>query len=44
MLDRRMDAGVSSNSDKELLNARIEQVSSDIILAKNKFKVANFAT
>lgn len=39
MLDRRMDAGVSSNSDKDLLSARIEQVSSDMILAKNKFKV-----
>lgn len=40
MLDRRMDAGVSSNSDKDLLNARIEQISSDMILAKNRFKVA----
>lgn len=40
MLDRRMDAGVSSNSDKDLLSARIEQISSDMILAKNRFKVA----
>ena len=40
MLDRRMDAGVSSNSDKDLLNARIEQINSDMIMAKNKYKVA----
>ena len=40
MLDRRMDAGVSSNSDKDLLNARIEQINSDmIIITKDeKFK------
>ena len=35
MLDRRMDAGISSNSDKELLNARIEQINSEMLLAKN---------
>lgn len=40
MLDRRMDAVVSSNSDKDLLNARIEQINSDMIMAKNKYKVA----
>lgn len=40
MLDRRMDAGVSSNSDKDLLKARIEQINSDMIVAKNKYKVA----
>lgn len=40
MLDRRMDAGVSSNSDKDLLNARIEQINSDMIVAKNRYKVA----
>ena len=40
MLDRRMEAGVSSNSDKDLLSARIEQINSDMILAKNRFKVA----
>ena len=40
MLDRRMEAGVSSNSDKDLLNARVEQIKSDMILAKNRFKVA----
>ena len=40
MLDRRMDAGVSSNSDKDLLNARIEQINSDMIMAKNRYKVA----
>ena len=40
MLDRRMEVGVSSTSDKDLLSARIEQVSSDKMLAKNKYKVA----
>ena len=40
MLDRRMEAGVSALSDKELLSARIEQINSDMILAKNRFKVA----
>jgi len=40
MIDRRMDAGVSSNSDKDLLNARIEQINSDMIMAKNRYKVA----
>lgn len=40
MLTRRMEAGVSSNSDKDLLSARIEQINSDMILAKNRFKVA----
>ncbi len=41
MLERRMEAGVSSNSDQDLLKARIEQINSDMILAKNRFKVAN---
>ena len=41
MLDRRMDAGISSNSDKDLLNARIEQINSEILLAKNRYKIAS---
>lgn len=41
MLDRRMDAGISSNSDKYLLNARIEQINSEILLAKNRYKIAS---
>ncbi|MDN5102574.1 TolC family protein [Aliarcobacter butzleri] len=40
MLSRRIEAGVSSTSDNELLNARIEQINSDMILTKNKYKVA----
>lgn len=40
MIDRRMDAGISSNSDKDLLSARIEQINSDMIMAKNRYKVA----
>lgn len=40
MLNRRMDAGISSNSDKNLLNARIEQINSEIMLAKNRYKVS----
>lgn len=40
MLKRRMNAGVSSSSDKDLLNARIEQINSDMLLAKNRYKVA----
>ena len=40
MLNRRIDAGVSSQSDKDLLNARIEQINSDIALANNRYKVA----
>lgn len=39
MLNRRLDAGISTNSDKDLLNARIEQINSDMIMAKNKYKV-----
>ncbi len=41
MLDRRMDAGISSNSDKELLNARIEQINSEMLLAKNRYRIAS---
>ena len=40
MLNRRMEAGVSSNSDKNLLNARIEQINSEIMLAQNRYKTS----
>ena len=40
MLERRIDSGVSSTSDNELLNARIKQIKSDLILAKNRNKIA----
>lgn len=40
MLKRRIDSGVSSTSDNELLNARIQQTKSDLILAENRHKVA----
>lgn len=40
MLSRRMEAGISSASDKELLKARIEQINSDMVLAQNRYKVS----
>lgn len=40
MLTRRIEAGISSDSDKNLLNARIEQINSEIMLAKNRYKVS----
>lgn len=40
MLNRRMEAGVSSNTDKNLLNARIEQINSEIMLAQNRYKTS----
>ena len=40
MLERRMDAGVSSSSDESLLQSRIEQINSDMASAKNRYKVA----
>ncbi len=40
MLDRRREAGISSDSDKNLLNARIEQINSEIMLANNRYKVS----
>ncbi len=40
MINRRIDAGVSSNSDKDLLNARLEQIKSDLIMAQNRHKVS----
>jgi adhesin transport system outer membrane protein len=41
MLDRRVDAGVSSKTDKELINSRIKQIDSDLIVAKNQYKVSH---
>jgi adhesin transport system outer membrane protein len=40
MLDRFMDAGELSLSDKNLLNSRISHISSDLIITKAKHKVA----
>lgn len=40
MLDRRMDAGISSVSDKDLLSARIAQTQNDLEIAKNKHTVS----
>ena len=40
MLQRRINSGVSSDSDNELLKARIQQIKSDLVLAKNRQKVA----
>lgn len=39
MLARRIDSGVSSTGDKELLNARIEQINSDMLLTGNRLKI-----
>ncbi|RXI37608.1 hypothetical protein CRU99_11670 [Malaciobacter mytili] len=40
MLERRIDSGISSTSDSELLKARIQQIRSDLILAQNRLKVS----
>ncbi len=40
MLERRIEAGVSSESDRELLSARIAQIDSDIITAQAKYQMA----
>lgn len=40
MLDRRLVAGVSSQSDKELLDARIAQINSDLLSVEAKQRVA----
>ena len=38
MLDRRIEAGISATSDKELLNARISQIDADLMIAqRNNF-------
>jgi adhesin transport system outer membrane protein len=40
MLDRFMQAGELSQTDKNLLNSRIASISSDLIITKSKHKVA----
>jgi len=40
MLDRRIEAGVSSESDRELLNARIAQIDSDIMTAQSQYQMS----
>lgn len=40
MLKRRINSGISSSSDNQLLSARIQQTQSDLVLAKNKYKVS----
>lgn len=40
MLNRRVAAGVSSESDRDLLSARIAQIDGDIITAKARYQMA----
>ena len=40
MLDKRMEAGVSSESDGELLDSRIFQIESDLIMAESRYEMA----
>mgnify|MGYP001172779868 CR=1 FL=1 len=40
MLERRIEAGVSSESDRELLHARIAQIDADLMLAQSKYDMA----
>jgi adhesin transport system outer membrane protein len=40
MLERRISAGASSRADKELLNSRIAQIDSDLMIAISKYEVA----
>lgn len=40
MLNRRIEAGVSSESDRELLNARIAQIDSDIMMAQSRYQMS----
>ncbi|MGE4444597.1 MAG: TolC family protein [Candidatus Altimarinota bacterium] len=40
MIDRRISAGVSSSSDKRLLESRLTQIKSDLISSENKEKTA----
>jgi adhesin transport system outer membrane protein len=40
MLERRVEAGVSSVADQELLNSRIKAVNSDIVNTKNRYLIA----
>lgn len=40
MLSRRIEAGVSSVADSELLRARLSQINADLVVAKSKQKTA----
>ena len=40
MVERRVFAGASSRTDKELLNSRIAQINSDLMIARSKYSVA----
>lgn len=40
MLDKRIDAGVSSESDRELLNSRIAQINADLITAQARYEMS----
>ena len=40
MLKRRISSGISTPSDNELLKARIQHTQSDLLLAKNRYKVS----
>jgi len=40
MLDRRIEAGISATSDRELLNARISQIDADLMIAQSRYDMA----
>ena len=40
MLERRVEAGVSSESDQALIDARMSQIEGDIIIAKSHYEMA----
>lgn len=40
MLDKRMDAGVSSEADGELLNSRISQIESDLMMSESRYEMS----
>lgn len=40
MIDRRISAGISSSSDKRLLESRLTQIKSDLISSEHKEKIA----
>ena len=40
MLDRRIAAGVSADSDRELLHSRVAQIESDLIVAQSRYRMS----
>lgn len=40
MLDNRMEAGVSSEADGALLNSRISQIESDLVMAESRYEMS----